>query len=182
MAHVPTLDAADASKEVVEVYNDFQRRMGFPVVPNFITTQGHSFAAVRGTWGALQNVLAAGTVPRTVKEMMLVAISHSRSCRYCEAAHLACCRMLGVEAPNLDALVSKVEGVSPPKTRAIILFGLKCAADPQALTEGDFDELRAHGLATSEVTEVIAMSALAVYINIIADATGVATDEMFSQF
>jgi hypothetical protein len=34
----------------------------------------------------------------------------------------------------------------------------------------------------SEIMEVIAMAALAVYANTIADATGMASDEMFAQF
>ena len=64
---------------------------------------------------------------------MFVAISKDRDCRYCEAAHLACCRMLGVEPTALDVLVSNVAGMSPPKVRDIILFGLKCARTPQGL-------------------------------------------------
>lgn len=58
MPHIPTLEPESAPKEVVEVYLDFQRRMGFPAPPNFIKTQGHSLAAARGTWGVVQNVLA----------------------------------------------------------------------------------------------------------------------------
>ena len=182
MAHLPTLELDAAPKEVVEVYHDFQRRMGFPAAPNFIKTQGHSLAAARGTWGLVQNVLVGGVLPRTLKEMMFVAISHARDCRYCIAAHLACCRMLGIEPAALEQLVSKVTDMSPPKARDIILFGLKCARAPQSLTEEDFEGLRLHGLAPSEIMEVISMAALAVYANTIADATGMPADEMFTQF
>jgi uncharacterized peroxidase-related enzyme len=164
------------------VYHDFQRRMGFPAAPNFIKTQGHSLAAASGTWGLVQNVLLRGLLPRTLKEMMFVAISQSRNCRYCEAAHLACCRMLGIEPTALEALVSNVSEISPPKVRDIILFGLKCARDPQSLTDADFEGLREHGLGLSEIMEVISMAALAVYANTIADATGMPSDEMFTQF
>jgi uncharacterized peroxidase-related enzyme len=182
MAHLPTLEHDAAPKEVVEVYHDFQRRMGFPDAPNFIKTLGHSLAAARGTWGLVQNVLVGGVLPRTLKEMMFVAISRARACRYCEAAHLACCRMLGIEPAELEQLVSQVSDISPPKARDIILFGLKCAGDPQSLTDEDFAGLRRHGLAQSEITEVISMAALAVYANIVADATGMPADEMFTRF
>jgi len=37
-----------------------------------------------------------------------------------------------------------------------------------------------HGLKQSEIVEIIAMSALAVYANIIADATAMDDDEMFA--
>jgi AhpD family alkylhydroperoxidase len=159
MPHLPTLEPSSAPKEVADVYHDFQRRMGFPAPPNFIKTQGHSLAAVQGTWGLVQNVLIGGLLPRTLKEMMFVAISRARACRYCEAAHLACCRMLGVD----------------PKA-------LKCARDPQSLVDDDFERLRRHGLGHSEIMEAVSMAALAVYANTIADATGMPADEMFTQF
>ena len=138
MPHLATLEPEIAPKEVVDVYNDFQRRMGFPGAPNFIKTQGHSLAAPRGTWGLVKNVLVEGLLPRTLKETMFVAMSQSRNCRYCDAAHLACCRMLGVEPAVLEGLVTNVANISPAKVRDIILFGLKCGHDRQSLSEERF--------------------------------------------
>src|SRR5450432_68263 len=105
MPNVALLEASAASNEVAEIYTDFQRRMGFPFAPNFIKTQGHSLAVMRGTWGLVQNVLVGGILPRTLKEMMFAAISNERKCGYCAAAHLACCRMLGVDPATLAQLV-----------------------------------------------------------------------------
>ena len=181
MPNIDILEPQDASPEVVALYLDFQRRMGFPAPPNFIKVQGHSIAAASGTWGLVQNTLVGGALPRTVKEMLFAAISAERKCRYCEAAHLACCRMLGVDDEDISKLVSNVDGINPPKVRAIITFGLKCARDPQSLVEEDFAALRAHGLRQSEIVELISMSALAVYANIVADATAVDSDDMFGQ-
>jgi len=182
VAHLANLEPEFAPKEVVDLYHDFQRRMGFPAVPNFIKTQGHSIAAARGTWALVESVLVGGILPRTLKEMVFVAISRERACRYCEAAHLACCRMLGIEPGDLEALVANVTEIHPPKVRDIILFGLKCARDPQSLAEGDFQGLRQHGLGKSEIMELIAMAALAVYANTVADATGMPADDMLAQF
>src|SRR3569832_2176950 len=102
MPNISPLDVGAEPPDVRDLYLDFQRRMGFPSPPNFITTQGHSLSVARGTWGLVQNVLVCGTLPRTLKELMFVAISQMRECRYCEAAHLACCRMLGLEADRLN--------------------------------------------------------------------------------
>lgn len=38
MPHLQTRKPDAAQRKVVEVYHDFQRRMGFPAVPNFIKT------------------------------------------------------------------------------------------------------------------------------------------------
>lgn len=181
MPNLEIVEPQDATEEVRALYLDFQRRMGFPAAPNFIKVQGHSLAAASGTWGLVQNTLVGGSLPRTLKEMVFAAVSADRKCRYCEAAHLACCRMLGVDDEMLLKLSTDIEGIDPVRARDMIKFGIKCARDPQSLSQADFDLLRAHGLRESELVELISMSALAVYANIVADATAVPPDEMFGQ-
>jgi uncharacterized peroxidase-related enzyme len=176
---IPIVEPEEASPEVQAVYADFQRRMACPAAPNFIKAQGHSLAVASGTWGLVSNVLVDGTLPRTIKEMLFVAISHDRNCRYCEAAHIACCRMLGVDTQTIETVMQQLDKVEPKTTRAILSFGLKCARSPQSLETEDFDSLKQVGLTATEIVEVLSMSALAVYANILADATGIADDEMF---
>src|SRR6187455_2314749 len=108
MSHVPLLKPEKAPHEVKTIYEEFHRRMSFPSAPNFIMTQGHSPTVARGTWEAVRNILVSGKIPRWTKEMMFVAISKDRGCRYCTAAHFACCRMLGVEPDTLDRLVEDI--------------------------------------------------------------------------
>lgn len=179
MPRVPILSPDKAPTEVTAVYEEFYRRMSFPSPPNFITTQGHSSAVVRGTWEVVKNVLVAGELPRWQKEMIFVSISKDLDCRYCTAAHIACCRMLGVKPSLLEQLVRDIYALSDLKLRSMIKFGLKCARDPKSLTEEDYESLRQHGLKQSEIVEIIGMSALAVYTNIIADATAMESDQMF---
>jgi len=181
MAHLPIVQPTNAPKEVQAVYEEFYKRMSFPSPPNFIMTQGHSPTVARGTWELVRNVLVSGEIPRWMKEMMFVAISKDRECRYCTAAHIACCRMLGVDIETLNRLVRDVHSITNLKLRDMILFALKCSRDPQSLAEADFANLRQHGLSQSEILELIAMSALAVYANIIADATAMDDDEMFDK-
>jgi uncharacterized peroxidase-related enzyme len=179
LARCPVLESDLAPANVQAVYADFYRRMSFPAAPNFIKVIGHSPAAVQGTWDLVRNILVMGSIPRYIKEMVFVAISKARNCGYCEAAHIACCRMLGVDQELIASLVNDIESISDRKLRDMIQFGLKCAQDPQSLNEADFNALRAHGLNQSEIVELIAMSGLAVYANIMADATAVEPDEMF---
>lgn len=182
MPLVPLLKTEDASREVQDIYGEFHRRMSFPSPPNFIMTQGHSPALARGTWEVVRHVLVGGEIPRWTKEMIFVAISKNRACQYCTAAHLACCRMLGVEPETLIRLVEDLTKLSDAKARDMILFALKCSSDPQSLTDEDYEQLRRHGLKQSEIVELIGMAALAVYANIIADATAMDQDEMFQAF
>ena len=181
MPHIPILESDDAPPEVQALYQDFIRRMSFPHPPNFIMTQGHSASVARGTWDLVRNVLVGGEIPRWTKEMIFVAISHDRQCRYCTAAHLACCRMLGVTPGTLERLVHDVNTLTDPKARQMILFALKCSRNPQSLVESDYTLLLKHGLTQSQIVELISMSALAVYANIIADATAMDPDPMFEE-
>jgi uncharacterized peroxidase-related enzyme len=181
MAHVPLMPPTEASPEAQVVYEEFYRRMAFPSPPNFIMTQGHSPTVARGTWELVRNVLVTGEIPRWAKEVMFVAISNDRHCRYCSAAHLACCRMLGVNPETLERMVRDVYSIPDIKLRDMVLFAIKCSRNPQSLVEADFESLRAHGLKQSEIVEMIAMSALAVYANILADATAMDDDEMFAE-
>lgn len=172
----------DFSQESETIFGEFQRGMGFPVTPNFMKMHGHSLAAAKGTWGLLQGAMLSGNLSRPLKEMLVAAISHDRKCIYCEAAHLACCRSLGIDIATLQTLVENVEGLTPEKVRAIVLFGVKCARNPQGMTPDDYASLHSHGLNDEDIMELISVIGLAVYLNIVADATGVPPDDMFFQF
>ena len=60
--------------------------------------------------------------------MTFAAISADRKCRYCEAAHLACCRMLGVDDETLAKLSAGIGDIDPAKARDIIRFGVQVRA------------------------------------------------------
>jgi AhpD family alkylhydroperoxidase len=156
MAHIPTLPPEKASAEAKAVYDEFHRRMSFPAAPNFITTLGHAPAIARATWEAVRNILVTGEIPRWKKELVFVAISKDRNCKYCFAAHAACCRMLGVQPAMLEQMVQDVSLIPDGALRDMITFARKCAKDPQSVDS-------------------------AVYANIIADATAMEADAMFAQ-
>ena len=161
------------------MYEEFYTQMRFPSAPNFIMTQGHSQTVVRGTWDLVRSVLVVGDLPRWMKDMMFVAISYDRECEYCLAAHLACCRMLKVDPEWIELAARNADAIPDPKVRDIIAFARKSARDPQSLTTDDFAVLRAHGLTDAEILEIISMAALAVYANIMADATRMEADAIF---
>jgi alkylhydroperoxidase family enzyme len=87
--------------------------------------------------------------------------------------------MLGVKPALLESLVRDVNNMPDVKLRETIQFAVKCARDPKSLTEDDYASLRRHGFNQCETLEIVAMSALAVYANIIADATAMEPDQMF---
>jgi len=83
--------------------------------------------------------------------------------------------MLGV---NATYMVRDVRRIPDPALRDTILFAMKAARDPQSLSDADYGILRSHGFTHSDMVELINVAALAVYLSILADATGMETDEM----
>jgi alkylhydroperoxidase family enzyme len=109
-------------------------------------------------------------------------------CRHLEGSNMPVLRgcphrllpYVGGRADTLDRLVDDITTLDDAKLRDMILFAVKCSRNPQSLTDDDYDKLRRHGLQQSEIVEIVGMSALAVYANIIADATAMDPDEMFT--
>jgi len=180
MPHIPPLLPPAASQEAESVYRDFYRTMGFASPPNFILTQGHAPRVARGSCEAVKNILVDGEIARWIKELMFVAISVDRNCVYCSAAHVACCRMLDVNPEWTEAVAQgDLDAVADPKLRDMLRFAVKAAHNPQSLAPLDYSGLRAYGLQTPEIMEIIGMAAFAVYANIIVDATAMDSDPMF---
>jgi AhpD family alkylhydroperoxidase len=115
MPFIRTLPAIEATSEVQDVYAEFSRRMNFSGPPNFSMTQGHSLAIATGTWALVRNVLVTGKIERWIKELLFAAISKERNCQYCAAAHIACCRMLGLKPELLDIMVRDITSFTKPK-------------------------------------------------------------------
>ena len=49
------------------------------------------------------------------------------------------------------------------------------------LTDADFDKLRDMGISDAEIVEIVALSGLGVYLNIVADALKIEVDDMIKQ-
>src|ERR1700675_2144860 len=108
------------------------------MVPNFFKTLANSLPVLEGTWNVYRNVSTRGSISEVLKEMMFVAISAAKKCTYCEAAHLAFCRILKVDPETCSNLVNNLDAVRP-RTRDIIRFSVKAATDPKGLSDADYD-------------------------------------------
>jgi uncharacterized peroxidase-related enzyme len=146
-------------------------------VPNFFKTLANSTSVLEGTWNVYRNVSTRGSISEVLKEMIFVAISAAKQCAYCEAAHLAFCRILKVDPETCDNLVNNLDALRPERTRDIIRFSVKAGTDPKSLTDADFNGLKRHGIDDSEIIEIVAMSAFATYAITVADALKLDVDK-----
>ncbi len=170
MSHLPVIPETKADRDVKRIFEEIRREKRLPFVPNFFKTLAHAPQALEATWMAYRGITTRGALPEALKEMIFVAISVARSCKYCEAAHLAFCNLLSVEADDLVALTENIDVLRPERTRDILRFSVKCAMRPRSLEETDYAKLRRHGVTDSEIVETIAMCGFSVYAITVADA------------
>jgi uncharacterized peroxidase-related enzyme len=165
---------SEATKRIYKQIKDVKH---LRLVPNFFKTLANSQAVLEGTWTVYRNVSTRGSISEVLKEMMFVAISAAKQCTYCEAAHLAFCRILKVDAETCNNLVNNLDAIRPERTRDIIRFAVKAGTDPKSLSDADFDTLKRHGVTESEMIEIVAMAAFATYAITVADALKLDVDK-----
>ena len=167
---VSFVEEDEATGEVAEIYEMVKKAMQVPTVPNIDKVLAHWLPALKGTVGLLGDLYMASSLPQPVVAMLLYSISLARSCQYCNSFHRLTCRMVGVDETMLAAVGNNLGSVTPERVQAIVAFGVKAAMSSNDLTEADFDKLRDMGINDAEIVEIVALSGLGVYLNIVADA------------
>ncbi len=176
------LAEADAQDHLKDLYKEIKETMGAPVVPNFFKAQAAvSPMIVNHTSLLVKGILCNGKLGRVLNEKILTAISWARHCDYCESAHLAFLKVLGVSLTEMELLCGRWDELPDDRERAVIRFAVKCATDARDLKYRDYDGLRKQGLTDEDIAELVTMSAFSVYVNTIASGMKVPTDDTFNR-
>ncbi|MGQ4647465.1 carboxymuconolactone decarboxylase family protein [Lyngbya aestuarii] len=180
MAHFPIqeYDQLNDSKAKL-VYEEIRSELGFGIVPNLFKSMTLSPGFLEANWKKFRSTILEGEVPRTIKEMIGVAISQSNSSQYALKVHLHSLSALGISEEVLQMLVSDFANCPlPEREKAAISFGLKAATNPQHLTEADYQHLQELGLEQSEIFELIAAANLFTQVNQYTDAIALEIDNL----
>ncbi len=178
---VDFIEEDQATGEIAEIYDAIKKALQVPEVPNIDKVLAHSLPALKATTALLGELYMASTLPQPVVAMLLYSISLARSCQYCSSFHRLTCRMVGVDEAMLAAVGNDLGAVTPERVQAIVAFGVKAAMSTGDLTEADYDKLRDIGISDAEIVEIVALSGLGVYLNIVADALKIEVDDMIKQ-
>ena len=161
------------------VYNEIKEELGFGIVPNLFKSMAQHPHFLRAKWDEFRGVILEGELPRTLKEMIGVAISQANQSEYALRVHLHGLSALGISEQVLQLLISDFEACPlPRREKSAIHFGLLAATDPKALTTERYDELRAVGLTDAELFEIIATANLFVGVNQYTDAIALEIDAL----
>ena len=181
MSQLHSIQENEASGEVAEIYEEIQREMGIPFVPNIDKALAISPNALAGKWQVLRNVFLQTSLPTSLAAMILYTVAAANKCNYCGSIHKVTCRTVGIDEDTLAALDSDLAGLSPRRVQAIVAFAKKCATDRQSLVDADYDSIREQGVSDEEIVEIISLAALGNYLDTLADSLKVEVDEAIAQ-
>jgi len=112
--------------------------------------------AWRAVWGVWRGVLHDGELPRTTKELLALATAAGAGRDDLVALWRDALLGRGLEAKLLDDVALGRASGLPKRTRLILSSGARLVADPSALEEDDFAQLRRAGLDNAELAELVA--------------------------
>lgn len=180
MSRFPIVEYDDLTDPLARaVYDDIIRELGFGIVPNLFKSMALSPAVLEANWKKFRVTILQGDVPRTLKEMIGIAISQANHSSYALQVHLHGLSALGISEEVLRMLVHDFESCPlPGREKAAIRFGLLAGTHPQDVTDAHIDELRSLGFEVSEIYELISTANLFVSVNQYTDAIALEVDAL----
>lgn len=180
MSHFTIIEYDQASDPKVKaVYDEIKAELGFGIVPNLFKSMSLNADFLESNWRKFRGVVLQGRLPRTLKEMIGVVISHANNSDYAYQVHMHGLSALGASQAVLQTLVSDFDNCPlPEREKKVISFGLRAATQPHALTEADYRELREMGLEEAELFEIIATANLFTAVNQYTDAIALDIDAL----
>lgn len=180
MARFPLVeDGATTDTRVQAVYDEIRKELGFGMVPNLFKSMALSPGVLEANWKKFRATILQGDVPRTLKEMVGVAISQAHNSPYALNVHLHGLSALGMSEEVLRTLVTDFDACPlPEREKAVIRFGLTAATHPHDLTEADYQRLRDLGLDDGEIFEIVATADMFTAVNRYTDSIALEIDQL----
>jgi uncharacterized peroxidase-related enzyme len=163
MSRISRLERGEVSPEIAALYDKAYAQRGN--VPNMFRVMAHRpeiFSTMQAHFAA---VLSTGTVPASLKELIIVRTSQVNETPYCLASHTILARNLGWTDEQLAHLADwpRREDFTPAE-KAALRLAETVTRDANAVSDEQFEELR--GFYTEgEVVELLCAIGLFNYFN-----------------
>ena len=179
ISRFPIPDITDLPGDVKSTMLAVQEKIGF--IPNVFWTLAHrpdEFRAFMAYHDALMN--RDGGLSQADKEMIIVATSNDNGCQYCVVAHGAILRVRAKNPLIADQVaVNYRKADITQRQKAMIDFAMKVSNDAQAISDADFDFLRAHGFEDEDIWDIAGITAFFGLSNRMANFTSMRPNDEF---
>ena len=167
MVRFAAVDPGTATGKGKELLDQVQARLG--TTPNMMRAMANS-PAVLAAYLEFAGALAAGTLPRKLREEIALAVGEANRCQYCLSAHTALGKAVGIRE---DEILGARRGVSgDARADAALQFARAILRDRGAVSGDAVDGVRRAGYTDGEIAEIVAAVALNVFtdsFNLVAD-------------
>jgi uncharacterized peroxidase-related enzyme len=160
MSRINQLTTETASDRARSLLDTVKTRLG--LVPNMTRAMANSPAVLDG-YLQLSGVLNKGTLSAKVREQISLAVSQANGCDYCQAAHSAIGKMVGLTAEQIRD--SRQGSAVDPRTDTLLRFALEVVRTRGRVSDAILDEVRAAGYDDGIIAEVVAHVALDTFTN-----------------
>ncbi len=180
MTYFPSLAYEEVTDPQVQaIYDEIKAELGFGVVPNLFKSMAVRPNFLAAQWQHFRTTVLHGVLPRTLKEMIGVAISQTNHSEYALRVHLHSLSALGISEEVLHLLTTDPANCPlPERQKQAILFGLRAATQPKNLTRQDYAQLQTLGLSEAEIFEIVATANLFTGVNQYTDAIALEIDQL----
>jgi alkylhydroperoxidase family enzyme len=172
-----------AAPDVRAIYDEIMTTLGITALPNWVKAMGGNATLLRGNWEKTKAVLAHGSLPALLKELVIFYISTQRGSEYCSACHAHAALQLdrSLTMHDLMAIVRGEMASLPTSFQIALDVVAKAALNPAKLDDADFERLRAAGFSDTEIPELFALADLSVMFNTITMTYGVPLDAEYTK-
>ena len=161
MPRISRLNRDEVSSSSVSIYDRVLRERGN--VPYMFRTMAHRPEIFETIIAHMEAVLNTGTLPKALKELVIVRTSQLNKTPYCLASHTAICRKLGWTDEQLEAM-ERGGGEFSEREKVAIHLAEVMTLDAHGYTDADFARLRSF-YSEGEVVELMAAIGLFNYFN-----------------
>lgn len=166
----PTIASAPAAAQ--PLLEAVKKQIGS--APNLFRITATSPAALEGYLG-LNGALAKGALNAATRERIALAVAQINGCGYCLAAH----SYIGSNVAKLsesEVIANRSGRSEDPRANAAVAFAVSVARQRGAVSDAEFDLVRAAGYSDAEIVEIVAHVALNTLTNYINEVFGTEVD------
>jgi uncharacterized peroxidase-related enzyme len=160
MSRIQQIATETASDRARTLLDAVKNKLG--LVPNMTRAMANSPAVLDG-YLQFSGALGKGTLSAKVREQLSLAVAQANGCDYCQAAHSAIGKMVGLTAEQIRD--SRQGSAVDPRTDALIRFALEVVQTRGRVSDATLDDVREAGFDDGVIAEVVAHVALDVFTN-----------------
>lgn len=158
MTRIPPVNPATATGRAKEIFDGPLAGKHF----NIFKSMAVSPAAL-DTYLGMAGALSKAALNAKEREVIQLAIGQANNCEYCQAAHTAIGKSVGLtDAQTIEA---RRGTLSDPKLNAVAKFALALHEKKGFVSDSDYKNFKAAGYTDAHAAEAVASYALALYTN-----------------